>query len=494
MKLIADRIYTEVEADFIEMQRLRELLVVPVSEDGDEASLILDDGRFATGLLGRVREILNAYEFDYEVDWRYEPSILDPRTVDFPADILPGIELRPHQLSASVKLVCKGGRGVVEMATGGGKTEIGCAVTKYFDCKTLFICDRVNAMAQCWGRFRKYGIDAGRLGGGYHEIHNKVVVAVVDSLYTGIQNSDPDILNLLNTTEFLLIDECHHLSAMSWLTVANNCPAPRRAGLSASAFSDPKIKFHDDMMLIGQTGDVVCYVTARWLIDHGYLAEPLIHFYPINTERVKSYQWHTVYDKGIVENVYRNTITCGIAEHFQMLGFKTLILVQRLPHGRSLLRMLNDPNVVFSSGGGSVCRMVDGEIKVTNDDPERIRETFEAQTSGILIGSTIYDECIDIPSMNALIMAGGGKSYRRTIQRIGRPLHSKSEFVHVVDFWDYMHPFLQAHSRKRSEIYSWMEYRQFRGIEELNRSISIPIDLQRLVHDRVTRGPNVRNA
>lgn len=487
MKLIVGKIYTEVVADFIEMQRLQQLLVAPVNEEGEEATLLTDDCRFATGLLTRVLEILKAYEIDHQVEWTYEPLHCDPREIEFPADILPGIELRPHQLAASIKLVCRGGRGVVDMATGGGKTEIGCAVTKYFGCKTIFVCDRVNAMTQCWGRFRKYGIDAGRLGGGYHEIGHMATIAVVDSLYTGLQNGDPEILNLLNNTEFLLFDEVHHLSAMSWLTVANNCPAPRRAGLSASAFSDPRMKFHDDLMLIGQTGDVVCYVTAKWLIDRGFLAEPLIHFYPVNTDRVKSYNWHEVYDRGIVENAYRNTVVVGVSEHLQRLGYKILILVQRLEHGRKLLKMLNDPNVVFSSGGGSVCRLVGDEIKLTCEDPESIRACFDAQTSGILIGSTIYDECIDIPSMNALVMAGGGKSYRRTIQRIGRPLHSKAEFVHVVDFWDYMHPFLQAHSRKRSEIYSWMEYRQFRGLEELNRSLGIPIDVQRIVHDRVTR-------
>jgi hypothetical protein len=105
-----------------------------------------------------------------------------------------------------------------------------------------------------------------------------------------------------------------------------------------------------------------------------------------------------------------------------------------------------------------------------------------ALAAGVFVhNSTVYDEAIDIPSMNVLIMAGGGKSFRRTVQRIGRPLHSKQDFVHVIDFWDYQHPYLQRHSRQRSAIYNRMEYLQFKGVEELNRRILVPVDPSHLI-------------
>lgn len=485
MKLVVGPIYTFVEADFVETQTMHRFLVAP-DEEGVEYPLF-DNNRFYTGLLGRVEDILRSQSFDYELEYEFDPRRTDPRTIELPTDYLSGIELRPHQHAAAVKLIANGGRGVINMATGGGKTEIGCAVAKYFGTKTLFVNDRIVAMAQSYSRFKKYGIDVGRLGGGYRELDHQVVTAVVDSLYTGINNGDSDIQNLLRETDFLLFDEVHHLTSNMWTTVGENCRAPRRAGLSASAFSDPDERFFEDMQLIGQTGDVVCYVTARWLIDHDYLAEPLIHFVPITTSRVQGMEWHSVYDQGIVQNSYRNYLIAGAAEHMQRLGFKILILIQRIEHGKILLRLLNDPNIVFSFGGGSVCRFVNGEIEEDQIDPESIRQSFEHQTSGILIGSTVYDEAIDIPSMNVLIMAGGGKSFRRTIQRIGRPLHSKADFVHVFDFWDYQHPYLQKHSRQRSAIYHKMEYQQFRGFDELNRRIQLPVDPGRIIMEKSRR-------
>lgn len=121
------------------------------------------------------------------------------------------------------------------------------------------------------------------------------------------------------------------------------------------------------------------------------------------------------------------------------------------------------------------------QIEKLTMSPEDLRQSFELQSSGIIVGSTVYDEAIDLPSMNVLIMAGGGKNFRRTIQRIGRPLHSKDEFVHVLDFWYFNHPYLQKHSKERSDIYSRLEYRQFQGVQELNRRLPISIDLQHIL-------------
>lgn len=483
MRLIVGPIYTEVEGDFIEIQTLDGLLTAP-DGDGNHQPLFINN-RFYTGLLSRVEEIMLSREIEYTLDWTYDPQHRMPRDIDIPLNFLPGIELRPHQISSAQKLIAAGGRGIVNMGTGGGKSETGCVVTKYLNKKTLVLSDRINAMEQFATRFRKYGIDCGRLGGGFREIDNQVVSAVVDSLYTGLCHGDQDIRWLLGQTEYLLFDEVHHLSSMSWNSIGENCLATARSGLSASAFSDPEDRYFNDMLLIGHTGEVVCHIPPRWLIDRKYLAEPLIHWVAINTERIRSQTWHTVYKEGVVQNNYLNYLVAGVARHVRNLGYKVLILVQRLDHGKRLLQLIDDPTVVFSFGGGGRYRWVDGQAVEDSQSPEDLRQSFEMQSSGILVGSTVYDEAIDIPSMNFLIMAGGGKSFRKTVQRLGRPLHSRDEFVHVLDFWFYNHPYLQKHSRERAHIYSLpgYEYRMFSGLDELNRRLTIPIDPQRILFD-----------
>ena len=283
-------------------------------------------------------------------------------------------------------------------------------------------------------------------------------------------------MEMLERTELLWFDECHHLVSDMWTRVGMSCKAPMRAGLSASAFDDPNERYYEDMLLIGQTGDVVCYVPPKWLIDRKYLAEPLIHYTAINTPRPRSMDWMTVYKEGIVNNNYRNYLIAGYAHLLRNFGHKVLILVQRIDHGKNLLNLLRDPSVVFSFGGDQMFRWDNGALIEESMSAEELSTVFENQTSGILIGSTVYDESIDIPSMTALIMAGGGKKFRRTVQRIGRAAHSSNEFVHVFDFWDCQHPYLQKHSRERLNTYNLLEYKAFKDLSEFINRTGIRVD------------------
>lgn len=74
--------------------------------------------------------------------------------------------------------------------------------------------------------------------------------------------------------------------------------------------------------------------------------------------------------------------------------------------------------------------------------------------SRITIASVIFDEGIDCKPLDTLILAGGGKSPTRALQRIGRILRlfkGKTDAI-VVDFMDNCQ-YLQSHSKKREKIY-----------------------------------------
>lgn len=492
MRLIVEPIHTTAEGDFIEIQELQQHLVA--KDDQEREFSLLDENRFYTGLLPRVEEILKAREVDYDLEWTYDNWITSPGDIDFPDTLLPGIELRPHQLSAGMKVIARGGRGVVNIATGGGKTETACAVSKYYiqkfkhDEQILFINDRVKHAHQALRRFQKYGIDCGLLSEGVRDLDHQVISANIASLHTALKHCDRDVMQLMGRIGLLWFDECHHLVSNMWTRTGESCPSAKRVGLSASAFDDPNERYYEDMLLIGQTGDVVCYVPPRWLINRGYLAEPLIHYTPVATQRPRSMDWMTVYREGIVNNNYRNYLIAGYAHILRNFGHKVLILVQRIDHGKNLLKLLRDPSVVFSFGGDQIFRCDEqGELVEESMSSEDMAKMFDSQTSGILIGSTVYDESIDIPTMTALIMAGGGKKFRRTVQRIGRAAHSTNEFVHVFDFWDTQHPYLQKHSRERLNTYNLLEYKAYKGLDEFTNKTGIHVSPQQIVLEYTRR-------
>jgi len=76
----------------------------------------------------------------------------------------------------------------------------------------------------------------------------------------------------------------------------------------------------------------------------------------------------------------------------------------------------------------------------------------------ITIASVIFDEGIDCKPLDTLILAGGGKSPTRALQRIGRilrPYPNKREAI-AVDFMDNC-KYMQSHSSKRASIYETEE-------------------------------------
>jgi superfamily II DNA or RNA helicase len=71
-----------------------------------------------------------------------------------------------------------------------------------------------------------------------------------------------------------------------------------------------------------------------------------------------------------------------------------------------------------------------------------------------LVASKIFDQGVDIPELDALILAGSGKSSGRALQRIGRVirLSKGKEKAVVVDFFDNC-KYLKDHSESRIKIY-----------------------------------------
>ena len=72
----------------------------------------------------------------------------------------------------------------------------------------------------------------------------------------------------------------------------------------------------------------------------------------------------------------------------------------------------------------------------------------------VLIASKIFDQGIDIPELDALILAGSGKSSARALQRIGRVIRSYpgKRWANVIEFWDNA-KYLESHSTARLKIY-----------------------------------------
>jgi len=424
--------------------------------DGKTHFLKVPSLKIPTGLLFIVTEYFRENNMPYKIiDDRKKPDTFFYLSVEENKyTILTGIKLRDYQKEAIEQALCWE-RGVLELATGSGKTEIAIAITKLLGLKTLFIVHTQDLLRQTRERFEKR-LDLkgkiGIIGEGKFEVDSDIVIATIQSLDRRLfeknekgnsilnKKTGEEMKKFLNTFDVMFQDETHHSSATTWYRMGmfmHN--AYYRFGLSGTPLRRDVLS---NMKVMAITGPSIYERKSIGLIKDGYLSNIKMEIIACPTIYLGK-DWQEIYDNGIVHSLERNSSICEIAiKHFKQ-GKKVMVLVRRIKHGEILEQMCVAAFVpaIFLKGSDSA------------DHRVAVKELFSEKNDFILIASTIFDEGVDIPEVNVLIIAAGGKSEVKTIQRVGRGLRKKKVGgVLVYDFNDYS-KFLNKHSINRIKVY-----------------------------------------
>lgn len=218
--------------------------------------------------------------------------------------------------------------------------------------------------------------------------------------------------------------------------IVSNCNAPVRIGASAT----PVRTDGADIKIWAACGEIKTTITADELIKRGILARPEFLFMtPPPVHCGKGSHYSDVYLQGIVINEGRNDMIIKKANDLAAQDLIVYVHVERIDHGEMLKERI--PGSVFLSGKdgttvrqGVLKKFAKGEIKV--------------------LISTLLKEGVDIPSMNAFIAAGAGKSPIGVLQKAGRALRiapGKTSAI-IVDFRD-SGKYLGDHWSERYNIY-----------------------------------------
>jgi len=134
-------------------------------------------------------------------------------------------------------------------------------------------------------------------------------------------------------------------------------------------------------------------------------------------------------------NEVRNTIIAGVVNDLVMDDdLQVYIHVERINHGQILSLMIDCP---FISGKDSTYKR------------QRVLKAFKQGRLRAMV-STLLGEGVDIPEMDAIVLAHGLKTSIGTIQKIGRALRvrkDKDEAI-IVDFID-KGPYIAKHFEQR---------------------------------------------
>jgi superfamily II DNA or RNA helicase/intein/homing endonuclease len=245
--------------------------------------------------------------------------------------------------------------------------------------------------------------------------------------------------------EGVLVHNCHHLCKedSQYYSVLTTMTAPIRLGLTATL---PTSK-EGQLILEGLIGEVIGETTLAEGIELDFLSVPKVKLIPVpNNNEVRDLrQYNEIYDAVITNNRARNRLVLQEIRDLNERGLTTLTFVSKIEQGNNLVEIAKTLNLPITFIQGST----EGE------DRELYRIALHEKKIMNVIATTVFKEGINVKSLNAIIIAGGGKSELALLQTIGRGLRrdeGKSEVL-IVDFVDCSR-YISEHFCERLKIYT----------------------------------------
>jgi len=436
--------YFNKDGDFIKWDGFRKLLTPTL--------------QFPIGLVDRVKDFYAGANKQLDIEDKRPP-----KSTGIPKDILVNLQKLnknpyPYQLEI-LDVIDKNDRGIIKVATGGGKSLIAALIAAKLGKKTIIYVIGKDLLYQFHDFFSQaFDEKIGIVGDGKCEIHDINIVSIwTVGQALGIEkknillesdndeedvskNKYTDILNMLHDTKVHIIDECHMSACETIQQVFKKTKAEHLYGLSGSPWRDDGA----DLLIESVLGRYIVNIPASYLIKNDFLAQPLIRFrvvpsYPYELEK----QYQSIYKKYVVENDVRNGLVLDATKALVSKGYQTLVLFSSLKHGKLLYNVFKQH---------MKCALLDGSN--SKEEREQVKKDLLDHKIDCILASKIFDIGIDIPSLSGLVLACGGKSTVKALQRVGRVIrkYKGKKYAVVIDFIDQA-TYLKEHSKIRYKIY-----------------------------------------
>ncbi|HFO9048424.1 TPA: DEAD/DEAH box helicase family protein [Escherichia coli] len=353
--------------------------------------------------------------------------------------------LRAEQEEA-VSALLRYDTGVLCAPTAFGKTVTAAAVIARRKVNTLILVHRTELLKQWQERlavFLQVGDSIGIIGGGKHKPCGNIDIAVVQSI-----SRHGEVEPLVRNYGQIIVDECHHIGAVSFSAILKETNARYLLGLTATPIRRDGLH-----PIIFMYCGAIRHTAAR--------PKESLHNLEVLT-RSRFTSGHLPSDARI-QDIFREIAldhdrTVAIAEEAMKAfgqGRKVLVLTERTDHLDDIASVMNtlklSPFVLHSRLSKKKRTMLISGLNALPPDSPRI-----LLSTGRLIG-----EGFDHPPLDTLILAMP-VSWKGTLQQYAGPLHrehtGKSD-VRIIDFVDTAYPVLLRMWDKRQRGYKAMGYR-----------------------------------
>lgn len=364
--------------------------------------------------------VLNsAWLTDYRKNWVKPERVATDR---HQTKILPN-KMQKAALKQIEALVASGEkRGLVVSATGTGKTYLGAfAVKKYQPRRFLYIVHREQIAKKSLESFyRVIGgprSDYGLLTGNRHNLQAKYLFATVQTI------SQPEMLANFNSDEFdyILIDEAHRAAAPSYQRLLHYFKPNFWLGMTAT----PERMDEQNVYQIFDY-NLAYEIRLRDALEEKMLAP--FHYVGVQDYEADGVVIDETTDLRYLASTSRVDYVLKELDYYGYCGTKAkgLVFCSRQDEARELARL-------FSQKGHPA-------VALTNEDNEKRRnEVVASLVKGeieYIVAVDLFNEGIDIPALNQIVMLRNTQSSIVFIQQLGRGLrkYPGKDFTVVLDF------------------------------------------------------------
>ncbi|GAA4525617.1 DEAD/DEAH box helicase [Chelativorans composti] len=512
-------------------------------------------------LINPTREVasfvnsLLSYEADsVSIGWHGKSSFFDVRNHTFPAGFAHVVEQELMAIGHQVQSICKPhaeplgpenpivdefgnddprydyqlkalrqvekyGRGIIRVATGGGKSKCAKLIMARYKRMTLFLTTRGILLYQMDDQLKEIGFNTGIIGDGEFKVVRGVNLGMVQTLVQALEVPDlarerraivksahlskngnaeispeevariaqerydakvkrrEQILKILSMVEVVIGEEAHEAGGNSYYEILQHCKnATIRVALTATPFMRPSAE--SNMRLMAAFGPILIDIPEKLLINRGILAKPYFKFRdcPAPKRLHKTSPFERAYTLGYIENEEMIKIMGYDAQKAARRRLPTLTLVARKKHGEKILEHYRKLGMRFE--------FLKGEDKM-EDRRAQLRKLVTGELDGV-IGTNILDVGVDVPAIGLVQLAGGMKAEVSLRQKIGRGLRAKKSGPNIAFIADYscnVNNTLRDHARQRESIvrstpgfvegilgenedFPWHEFEVVRELEE----------------------------
>ncbi len=328
----------------------------------------------------------------------------------------------------AIKEISKSNFSICVAPPGYGKTLIASKMIELRACSSLVLVNKNMLLDQWIDRFKNYfeldKKDIGFLGKSKNTLNGKLDIATMQSLKNN--------MDIIKNYSFVIVDECHHIPALSFEQIIKSFGGKYILGLSAT----PKRKDGLEEILYQQLGHISYEYKKKRTLTHKLKL--------LNTTFTSQENTYAALVNELSKDETRNKLI--IKEIKEYKSRKILVLTDRIEHITNLEFLLNEEEIEFLSIHGSLSKK-----------DQKINMAKVKDSSLVLATSSFFGEGIDFPHLNTIIFASPISYYGRLVQYLGR-IGRNGQKCLAIDLLDSKNPMLYSSYKKRLEGYKEMHY------------------------------------